>query len=130
MVVPGCIDMCNFWARATVPERYKDRLFYEWNPNVTLMRTTPEETGRMGAIFAEKLNEATAPTKVYIPLGGVSEIDLPGKPFYAPEALAAFVAALKADLRADIPVVELATDINDPVFAAAAARALLDMLRA
>jgi uncharacterized protein (UPF0261 family) len=130
VVVPGCIDMCNFWARSTVPERYKDRLFYEWNPNITLMRTTPEETARIGAIFAEKLNAATAPVKIYIPLGGVSEIDVQGKPFYAPEALQAFTTALKADLRRDIPVIEIDTDINDPAFSEAATRALLEMLGA
>ena len=130
VVVPGCIDMCNFWARDTVPERFKDRLFYEWNPNITLMRTTPEETARMGHIFAEKLNQATAPVTVYIPTKGVSEIDIPGKPFHWPEALAGFTEALKADLRPEIPVVEMDTDINDPVFAEQTTRALLDMLGA
>ncbi|HLU08658.1 MAG TPA: Tm-1-like ATP-binding domain-containing protein [Oceanobacillus sp.] len=128
VVVPGCIDMCNFWARNTVPERYKDRLFYEWNPNVTLMRTMPEETGLIGRIFAEKLNAATGPVAVYIPLKGVSEIDLEGKPFYSPEAMDAFVSNLKANLRDNIPVVEMETDINDPAFAEATARALLEML--
>ena len=128
VVVPGCIDMCNFWARNTVPERYKDRLFYEWNPNVTLMRTMPEETGLIGRIFAEKLNAATGPVAVYIPLKGVSEIDLEGKPFYSPEAMDSFVSNLKANLRDDIPVVEMETDINDPAFAEATARALLEML--
>ena len=112
-----------------MPERYRDRILYQWNPNITLMRTTPDETARLGQIFAEKLNAATAPTAVYVPLGGVSEIDLPGQPFYWPEALAAFVDALKANLRADIPLVELATDINDPAFAEVATRALLEMLK-
>ncbi len=130
VVVPGCIDMCNFWARNTVPERYQDRLFYEWNPNITLMRTTPEETARMGEIFAQKLNAAHAPVSVYIPLGGVSEIDVQGKPFYWPEALQAFVTHLKANLRSDIPVVEIDTDINAPTFSEAATRALLAMLKA
>ena len=130
VVVPGCIDMCNFWARNTVPERYSQRLFYQWNPNITLMRTTPEETARIGEIFAEKLNTASAPVAVYIPLAGVSEIDLAGKPFYLPEALHAFIMHLKANLRPDVPVVEIDTDINDPIFSRAAAQALLEMLKA
>ncbi|MEP7294462.1 MAG: Tm-1-like ATP-binding domain-containing protein, partial [Chloroflexota bacterium] len=129
IVVPGCIDMCNFWARETVPERYRDRLFYEWNPNITLMRTTADETAQMGRIFAQKLNAATAPVQVYIPLGGVSEIDVAGKPFHSPEALGAFVTALKTDLRADIPVIILDADINDPAFAEATVGALLGMLQ-
>lgn len=128
VVVPGCIDMCNFWARNTVPERYKDRLFYEWNPNVTLMRTTVEENARLGEIFAAKLNAARGQVAVYIPMRGVSEIDVEGKPFYAPETLQAFTQRLKANLRKDIPVIEMDTDINDPAFAEATAKALLDML--
>lgn len=128
IVVPGCIDMCNFWARDTVPERYQHRLFYEWNPNVTLMRTTPEENARLGEIFAEKLNGASGPVAVYIPLKGVSEIDLEGKPFYDPAALPAFVEALKSRLRKDIPIVEMQTDINDPVFSSATVEALLKFM--
>jgi uncharacterized protein (UPF0261 family) len=130
IVVPGCIDMCNFWARNTVPERYHNRLFYEWNPNITLMRTTPEETARLGAIFAEKLNAAQSEVRVYIPTEGVSEIDVQGKPFYSPEAMQAFTTHLKAHLRPDIPVIEMATDINDPAFAEVTAHALLDMVKA
>ena len=32
VLAPGCVDMCNFWAPETVPEKYRDRQFYEWNP--------------------------------------------------------------------------------------------------
>lgn len=128
VVAPGCLDMCNFWARNTVVEKYADRLFYEWNANVTLMRTTPEENARLGAIFAEKLNLATGATAVYIPTRGWSELDVEGKPFYSPEAIAAFTRTLKAHLRPDIPVIEVDTDINDPQFAAITAQTLLSML--
>lgn len=129
IVVPGCLDMCNFWAPGTIPEKYKDRLFYQWNPNITLMRTTPEENARLGMIFASKLNAASGYTEVYIPMRGWSEIDIEGKPFHNPEAIAAFTNALKHKLRPDIPVHEIDTDINDPAFAAAAANALLHLMR-
>ena len=128
VVVPGCIDMCNFWARDTVPEKYSDRTFYEWNPNVTLMRTTPEENQRMGEIFAEKLNAATAPVAVLIPLKGYSQLDLEGGPFFWPEANQAFISALKSSLRQDIPVTELDYDINAPEFSSQVAETLLTML--
>lgn len=130
VVAPGCIDMCNFWAKQTVPERYKTRNLYEWNPNVTLMRTTPEENAQIGEIFAKKLNAASGPTAVFIPLGGFSELDPKGKPFYDPEATQAFVRALRATLRADIPVTEMETDINDPLFVETMTKTLLDMLKA
>jgi uncharacterized protein (UPF0261 family) len=130
VVVPGCIDMCNFWAIETVPDKYKQRNLYRWNPNITLMRTTPEETARMGAIFAEKLNASTGKVAFYIPWRGVSELDVEGKSFYLPEAMEAFVNTLKANLRKDIPIVEMQTEINDPQFSGATAQALLDMLKA
>lgn len=129
VVVPGCIDMCNFWAPETVPQKYKDRLFYQWNPNVTLMRTTPEENARMGAIFAEKLNQARGPVAIFIPLKGVSELDAPNKPFWWPEANQAFIAALKRDLRSDIPVILMNNNINDPEFSGKVAEKLLEMLK-
>jgi uncharacterized protein (UPF0261 family) len=128
VVTPACIDMCNFWAPETIPDMYKERLFYKWNPNVTLMRTTPEENARMGEIFAEKLNAATGPVAVYIPLGGFSEIDFPEKPFWWPEANQAFVDALKRKLRPDIPVILSQKDVNDPEFSGMVATALLEML--
>ncbi len=128
VVTPACIDMCNFWAPETIPEKYKDRLFYKWNPNVTLMRTTPEENEKMGQIFAEKLNASQGPVAVLIPMGGFSEVDAPGKPFWWPEADQAFVDGLKNKLRADIPVVVMNNNVNDPEFSTEVAQTLLKML--
>ena len=128
VVTPACIDMCNFWAPDTVPEKYKDRLFYEWNPNVTLMRTTPEENEEMGRIFADKLNAAQGPVVVYIPMGGFSELDFPDKIFWWPEADQAFVDGLKSKLKPEIPVIIMDKDVNDPEFSGQVAGKLLDML--
>jgi uncharacterized protein (UPF0261 family) len=128
VVTPACIDMCNFWARDTVPEKYNDRLFYEWNPNVTLMRTTPEENEELGRIFAEKLNTAKGPVEIFVPLGGFSELDYPEKTFWWPEADQAFVDGLKSKLNPDIPIIVTDMDVNDPEFSGKVAQALLDML--
>jgi uncharacterized protein (UPF0261 family) len=129
VVTPACIDMCNFWAPETIPDKYKDRLFYNWNPNVTLMRTTPQENQQLGVIFAEKLNASSAPVAVLIPMGGFSEVDYPGKPFWWPEADQAFVDGLKSVIRADIPVLLVDKDVNDPEFSAKVAHTLLEMLK-
>ena len=128
VVAPGCLDMANFGPRATMPERYQQRQLYEWNPTVTLMRTTVEENARMGRIFAEKLNAARGPVRVLIPLGGFSMLDSPGERFWDPAADAAFVSALRAGLRPEIVVEELEANINDPRFADRAAALLLEML--
>lgn len=130
IVVPGCIDMANFGGEETVPPHYKDRNLYVWNPAVTLMRTTVEENTQLGCIFAEKLNAATGPVRVLIPLRGFSILDSPGQRFWDPEADGAFIASLKANLRSDIPVEEHDLNINDQAFAERCAQALLEMLEA
>jgi uncharacterized protein (UPF0261 family) len=129
IVVPGCLDMVNFWAPATVPARFKDRKFYPHNPNVTLMRTDVEENRRLGEIFANKLNPSTGPVTVLLPLRGLSMIDAPDGPFWWPEADAAFASMLKAKLRPDISVIELDCNINDPAFAERCAQCLLENLK-
>ena len=128
VVAPGCLDMVNFWAPETVPQRFAGRRFYQHNPNVTLMRTTPEENAELGRVLAEKLSLSIGPVSVYLPLGGVSVISAPGGPFHWPEADRALFDALKKALRPDIPVREIDANINDPKFAEAAAQGLLDML--
>ena len=129
VVTPACIDMCNFWAPETIPAKYSERLFYNWNPNVTLMRTNIAENQQMGEIFAEKLNMAQGPVMVFIPLGGFSEVDFPGKPFWWPEANQAFVDALKKHLRPDIPVEISDKDVNHLEFSRRVAEKLLEFLR-
>lgn len=129
VVTPACIDMCNFWAPETVPAKYSDRLFYQWNPNVTLMRTNIEENQQIGKIFAEKLNMAKGPVAVLIPMGGFSELDYPGQPFWWPEADQAFVNSLKEYLRPDIPVEISDKDVNHPEFSTKVARKLLEFLK-
>ncbi len=125
VVAPGCLDMANFGAPETVPERYRGRRLYEWNPTVTLMRTTPEENVALGAIIAEKVNLSAAPVTVLLPLKGVSQLDSPGGEFWWPEADGALYDAIRANLRPDIPVVELDLNINDPAFADTATETLL-----
>ena len=125
IVTPGCLDMVNWGPPDTVPEKYKDRTFYQHNPNITLMRTTVEECRRLGEIMAEKLNQSTAAVTVLLPLKGFSMIDLEGKDFYLPEANTALCETLKSNLREDIKVVEMDCEINDPSFAARCSEELL-----
>jgi uncharacterized protein (UPF0261 family) len=129
VVAPGCLDMVNFGERSTVPAKFAGRTFYQHNPQVTLMRTTPAENAELGRIIAEKLNRYTAPVTVLLPRQAISIISAPGQPFHDPAADAALFTALRTHLRAAIPVVELDTVINDPAFARACADALLQHLR-
>lgn len=128
VVSTGCLDMVNFGPPETVPAKFAGRKFYQHNPQVTLMRTTPEECARLGHILAEKLNRSTGPVTVLLPLRGGSMISAPGGPFSDPTADAALYSSLKKSLRADIVVQELDAAINDAGFAEACARALLHLL--
>lgn len=130
LIVPGCVDMANFGGIGTVPQKYKDagRLFYEWNPSVTLMRTNVDENRQMGEIFAQKANAAKGPVAFLIPLRGVSILDGDGQLFEDRAADAAMFDAIKANLRPGIPVVEMDVNINDPSFAAKAVEMMLELI--
>lgn len=128
VVSVGALDMVNFWAIDTVPPQFKNRTLYKHNPNVTLMRTTPEECAELGRVIAQKLNQTTGPTALFIPLRGVSAIDKEGQPFYLPEADAALFDALRRNIRPPIELIELDMHINDPKYAEAMAGRLLAML--
>jgi uncharacterized protein (UPF0261 family) len=128
VVAPGCLDMVNFWAPPTVPEQFRGRKFYPHNPNITLMRTTPEENRELGRIIGEKLNLSVGPVTVVLPLGGLSVIDAPGGPFWWPEADQALFASLRSSLRREIPVIEMDNNVNDPVFAKRCAETLLELM--
>ena len=131
VIVPGCVDMANFGGIETVPEHYRERNLYQWNPEVTLLRTNEEENRQMGAMLAAAANAGQAgKVSVLIPLGGVSMLDSEGDRFWEPNADQACYDALKNDLRADIPLIEVNANINDPEFAESAVSLLLEMLQA
>jgi uncharacterized protein (UPF0261 family) len=124
----GALDMVNFGPRETVPPEFADRTLYVHNPSVTLMRTTPEECAELGRRVAAKLSAATGPVALYLPLRGVSAIDVEGGPFADPAADEALFAAVRAGLAPHVELHELDTDINDPEFARAMAARLDDFL--
>lgn len=124
----GALDMVNFGPPETIPSRFQDRLFYRHNPSVTLMRTTPEEMAQLGSELASKANAAIGPTRVMLPLRGVSAIDAEGKPFWWPEADAALFAAIRSRIEARL-LIECDCHINDAAFAEACAVQLLELLK-
>lgn len=130
IVTPGCLDMVNFGERASVPEKFAGRRFYQHNAQVTLLRTNPEECAELGRILAAKCNLSTGPVTVLLPLKGISVISAPGQPFHWPEADAALFGEWKHNLRPGIPVIEYEGNINDPAFAELCVGELLKNLAA
>ncbi|MDB6029948.1 MAG: hypothetical protein JWM16_286 [Verrucomicrobiales bacterium] len=130
IVTPGCLDMVNFHGPESVPARFKGRTFYPHNPQVTLMRTTPEECAELGKIIREKLNASKGPVTLLLPKKAISVISAPGQKFYDPTADRELFNSLKTGLRKDIQVVEMDCTINDPAFAEACAKALMKNIEA
>jgi uncharacterized protein (UPF0261 family) len=126
----GALDMVNFGPPETVPERFRGRRFYQHNPTVTLMRTTPEENDQLGKEIAQKASAAKGPTAVVVPLRGVSAIDAEGEAFWWPEADAALFQSLRQWMSPQVELLELDLHVNDPRFAAALADKLLQFMEA
>jgi uncharacterized protein (UPF0261 family) len=128
VVVPGCVDFAAFGPRHAVPEALRDRPAYYHNPEFTLIRLNRDEMASVGATMARKLNAARGALIVLMPMGGLSIPNVPGGVFYDPVADAAFLAALRASLRSDIPLRLVEAHVNDPAFGRAAAEAFLELI--
>jgi uncharacterized protein (UPF0261 family) len=129
VLVPGCVDMANFWSVESMPEAYQDRVLYRWNPNVTLMRTNVAENREIGRRIAAAANAATGPVAILIPKRGVSMLDWEGGDFWDPEADQACFDAIRAGVHPGIPIRELDYHINDPPFAAEVANQMVQLLQ-
>jgi uncharacterized protein (UPF0261 family)/ABC-type branched-subunit amino acid transport system ATPase component len=128
----GALDMVNFGAWDTVPERFKARKLYRHNPTVTLMRTTVDENRAIGEFIAAKLNAMLGPVRFLIPEGGVSAIDKPGQPFHDAEADRVLFATIEQRFRPgpDRRLLRLPQHINDEAFADALVAAWREVSRA
>ena len=129
VVSVGALDMVNFGPMDTVPDQFKDRNLYVHNPITTLMRTTAAENTELGTRLARRLNAATGPTSLFLPLRGVSAIDVDGAPFRDEAADRALFAAIHDELDTQrVELVEMDTDVNDDRFADAMADRLHQLI--
>lgn len=117
----GALDMVNFGAKETVPDKFQSRKLHVHNAQVTLMRTTPDENRQFARWIASKLNRSTAPLTLLIPELGLSAIDAPGQPFHDPEANSVLFEELERSVAQTEQrrIERLPLHINDPKFAAA-----------
>ena len=130
IVTPGCIDIINFLAPETLPDRYKDRPLCFHNPQATLPRLNAEEFRLVGETVGRKLNRAAGRVRVLIPMRGFSSLDCQGNIFYDPIADRAFIDSLKGSLKETIEVREVDAHINDDAFADIVANEFMDIIRA
>ncbi|NLN98576.1 MAG: UPF0261 family protein [Eubacteriaceae bacterium] len=122
----GALDMANFGSYDSVPDHLKERTLYRHNPMITLLRTNVDENIALGNKIGEKLNMATGPTALMIPLKGLSGIDIEGGPFHGPkEDAALFRAVREAITNEKVEIYEIDAHINDKEFALKAAQTLV-----
>ena len=130
IIVPGCVDMANFWGVETMPAKYQSRKVYKWNPNVTLMRTNVEENIKIGELIARAANaHTTSDVAILLPLKGVSMLDSPGGEFWDVEANQACFNTIKKLVKPGIPIIEIDANINDPVFVDKTVDVLMGMIK-
>jgi uncharacterized protein (UPF0261 family)/ABC-type branched-subunit amino acid transport system ATPase component len=115
----GALDMVNFHGSETVPHAFSERIFYQHNPQVTLMRTSDKDCASIGAFIGEKLNTMNGPVRFFLNEGGLSTLDAEGQPFYAPSANAALFQALESTVHqtGQRKVIRVPHHINAPEFA-------------
>ncbi|MYE49067.1 MAG: UPF0261 family protein, partial [Gammaproteobacteria bacterium] len=120
----GAVDMVNFGARETVPEKFQSRRLHVHNPQITLMRTTAEENEAIGAWIVGRVNRMTGPVRFLLPLKGVSAIDKEDQPFHDPEADEALFDSIRTGWTnaPNRKLVEVDAHINDDVFTREALR--------
>ena len=123
----GALDMVNFGSPETVPQKFADRLFYQHNPVVTLMRTSVSECRQLGKEVGRKVAMSNGPAEVLFPRQGASAIDAEGQAFEDQEARMALLEGLKSTCGAARMEV-MDAHINDPEFAQAAAQRLLSLM--
>jgi uncharacterized protein (UPF0261 family) len=129
VVSVGALDMVNFGAPDTVPSQFEGRVFYEHNPNTTLMRTTAEETAILGERLGQLVSSAQGPTAVFLPLRGISAIATEGMAFHDPESDRRLFEAIRANITNEaVELIEIDTDINDPTFARAMGAKLVELI--
>ncbi len=128
VVVPGCIDF-SVWNTGTVPTELEGRPVYDHNPEYILVRASRDEMIQLGYIFAEKLDGARAPVVVAVPTRGLSIPNVPGGPFWNPEADSAYLETLRREIRSDIPVRTFEYHVNEPAFGREVAELFLKLIR-
>jgi uncharacterized protein (UPF0261 family)/ABC-type branched-subunit amino acid transport system ATPase component len=127
----GALEMINFGAPETVPERYQGRNIYHHNPQVTIVRITAEEAIKIGEWIGNKLNQMKGQVRFFIPEGGMSLVETPGAVFHDAHADAALFEALEGTVNQNERrrLERLPYDINSPAFADALVGAFNELMR-
>jgi uncharacterized protein (UPF0261 family) len=129
--IPQIISTCSVNhitpSKSKYSPQHLKRRKYDLDKLRTWLRISPEELKQVAKVFSEKLNRATGPVRVLVPLNGWSSVDAPGNATYDPEEDRIFIDVLSAKLNPDIQIVEVDANMEDPEFAKAVVESALEI---
>jgi uncharacterized protein (UPF0261 family) len=125
----GALDFVTIGPPEPLPARFVGRPLYVHDHVLAATRTTPDECRQIAAVLARKLNAATGPTALFVPLRGLSVLSTEGQVLHDPEADEALFSALRELVDGSkVEVHEVDAEINDPQFALAMAERLHELV--
>lgn len=120
IVVPGAIDVLDYGVtlenRKSVLECVKDRQYYFHNAGIIHSKIKKDEAEKLGLVVAERLNRASGPLKVILPLGGFCEAGAEGKELCNKEVDQMLITSIEKFLKPTVDVIEVDANINDQEF--------------
>ena len=128
VICPGAIEVLVFNEPETVPAKYKNRTLISHSPQITDVRLNAAEMAEVGREVARRLNHTKNEAVFMNPIGGYDSYAVEGMGFYDPEADAAFMAELKANLTSTFRVIDRDTHIEDVAFATEASELLISLI--
>jgi uncharacterized protein (UPF0261 family) len=130
--IPQVISLCSVNhmtpRKSTYRPEYKERRRYDLDKYRTWLRMNTDELTQVAGAFAEKINRATGPVRMVIPLRGWSSVDSEGNPTYDPEEDRIFIRELRKQLHPDVVIREVDANMEDPVFAEVLLQSVLEIL--
>ena len=130
VLCPGAIEVLVYNEPETVPSPFNTRTLIRHSPQITDVRLNGEEMAAVGKEVARRLSHTKDEAVFMIPTAGYDSYAVAGEGFHDPTADQAFVDSLKANLPANITILERDTHIDDPAFATEAAQRLISLIEA
>lgn len=128
VVGPGGNEFLVLGPPEELPTEHRHRKQYRHTPEMTLCRITSEEMVVVAEVMADRLNRATGPAAVVVPLRGFSFPSREGYPLYDPEGDLAFARTIKERLSERVKYVEVDCHINDSPYAEVAVSVLEELI--
>ncbi|NLG83481.1 MAG: UPF0261 family protein [Firmicutes bacterium] len=129
VVAPGAADVIDYTESSLnmLPDWARRKYIYQ-HPTILHLKLHPHEMAQVAEVIAERLNRSRGPVRVLLPLRGFCQAGFPGGPLFDPAVDLVLLETFRQKLRPGIDLLEVEANINEPAFARAAAKAMLELL--